>query len=153
MGLALSKEAQRQLIKSQLKAGCLLHIFCDFTRPPKNKFIVIVHIDFKENLLLCFLVNSEKNSFIESKPELKNSQVELNKNGYSFLTCDSYLNCSEVIDDIDIDEVVDHLMKKPKDNKCILLDNEILEIIQIVKCSTTITDYDKKIIINSLGSQ
>ncbi|MGV8026236.1 MAG: hypothetical protein AB2L18_06755 [Anaerolineaceae bacterium] len=152
MGSSLPEQAQRALIKSKLKAGCLIHYFCDFTKPPKNKFIVIVHVDFRENLLLCFIVNSEINAFLQSKPELKNRQVELEQSKYKFLNHDSYINCSEVIDEIDIDNVIDHLVQEPGDYKCMLIDTEMQEIIQVVNGSTTITDNDQKLIINSLGN-
>ena len=152
MGSVLPVESQKELIKLRLKPGCLIHLFCKTTLPPKNKFIVVVHIDYQEDLLLCFYMNSRINGFIKSKPELERCQITLQKSRYKFLDNDSYLDCSEVEDDIEIDDVLNHLLENQDDFKCSLVEEDILEIIQAVNISKNITDFDKKLIINSLGN-
>jgi hypothetical protein len=151
VGWGLPEQAQRELIKLKLKPGCLIHLFCDFTSPPKNKFVVLVHVDYEEDLLLCFIVNSEISSFIRNNPVLSRSQVDLKQTDYKFFIQDSHLDCSSVIDDFKIDAVIDHLIQMPNDYKCVLTENDIFEIIQVVNSSETISDYDKNLIINSLG--
>jgi len=58
-GRSLSLEDQRKLIKTTIKAGLIIHIFCNIIKNPKNKFIVIIHVDFEEDLLLVFIINSK----------------------------------------------------------------------------------------------
>ncbi len=77
MGNSLSIASQRALIRAKLKPGSIIHIFCDFTKPPKDKFCVIVHTDYEEGLLLFFLVNSEIAKFIQNEKRLLICQIIL----------------------------------------------------------------------------
>lgn len=151
MGATLSENAQRALIKARIKAGCIFHIFCDFITPPHNKFVIVVHIDYDEDLLLVFLVNSRIHPFIENNPTLKACQVSLKQITYPFLDHDSHADCSKVFDDIGIEEVVTHILNNRGDIKGDLSEDTVQEIIQAVAIATTITEDDKGLIINSLN--
>ncbi len=117
MGTSLPEKSQKQLIKLKIKPGSIVHLFCKVTNPPKNKFIVIVHVDFEEDLLLCFFINSSIHPFIQSKPELYRSQLMLKQADYIFLKRDSFIDCSRVEDQIEIDDLIDHIYHNPDDLK------------------------------------
>ena len=72
-------------------------------------------------------------------------------NTYGFLNNDSYLDCSRVQADVGYEEVAIHLASKPEDHKGILAEKEIVEILEVVNNARTISDYDKNLILPSLG--
>ncbi|HCS40560.1 MAG TPA: hypothetical protein DIW44_13375 [Anaerolineaceae bacterium] len=153
MGNSLSIASQRALIRAKLKPGSIIHIFCDFTKPPKDKFCVIVHTDYEEGLLLFFLVNSEIAKFIQNEKRLLICQLPLTRKNYPFFRKEtSYLNCAEIRDDLDVEKVITHLINVPQDYKGILLDKDIIEVIQMVNSADTIGRYEKDLIINSLDN-
>jgi hypothetical protein len=100
---------------------------------------------------LAFLINSQVHPFLQKDPILVDCQVVLKQAEYSFLNHDSYLNCAKVFDDLEIDNVVDHLLENPRDFKGELRNEDVFEVIQAVKLAHTLSDYDKDIIIRSLG--
>lgn len=151
LGRSLSEEAQRTLIKAIIRPGCILHTFCDFIENPKNKFFVVAHVNFEDELVLIFIINSRIPRFIENNPELRVGQLCLKSSTYSFLEHDSFLNCVELRDGLDIDSLVDHLLKTPADHKGHLTDDDILETIKAVGNARTISEYDKALIVKSLN--
>ena len=151
VGQVLPDEAQRALLKAKIKPGCILHTFCGFINNPKNKFVVVAHIDFAEDLILAFIINSRVHPLIEKDPALKTCQVKLEKATYAFLSHDSYLNCAEVCDSLEIDDITTHLLTSPTDIRGCLSEKDLLEVIQVVHSAKTITEYDKNLIIKSLG--
>jgi hypothetical protein len=151
LGRSLSEESQRALIKAKIRPGCILHTFCDFIENPKNKFFVVAHVDFKDELLLIFIINSRIPRFIENNPDLKAGQICLKSLTYPYLDHDSYLNCVELHDELDIDTLVDHLLKTPSDFKGYLSSDDILATISAVGNARTISEYDKALIVKSLN--
>ena len=151
-GRPSAEEEKREEIKASIKPGCIIHVFCGFLENPKFKFVVVLHVDRENGLLLIFIVNSKTPPFIENDAHLKIGQVPLEKAVYTFFDHDSFLNCTEVRDGLDIDFTIDHLLKTPKDYKGELRDAEKQKIISFVKISQTISDDEKALIIESLGS-
>lgn len=76
-----------------LHIGAILHLYCSFTRPPKDKFLVVVCLDPKP--LLVF-INSKINAFVQSNPSLAQCQVLIDAENHAFLDYDSYIDCSDV---------------------------------------------------------
>ena len=148
----LSGNSQRELIKAKIRPGCVLHLYCDFIHNPAEKFIVVVAIDYDYDILLVFLVNSRIPPFIYNDEDLRACQVEFpwNPEEYSFLEYDSYINCSEVFDNLEIDDVISHIRDHPSDYKCKLNDAELQRILEAVRIAPTIPDYDKELIFEAL---
>ncbi|ECO0902165.1 hypothetical protein AA449_26900 [Salmonella enterica subsp. enterica serovar Newport] len=71
--------------------GDVLYLHCDFTTPPKMKYMVVVCCE----PLLVLLINSEISRFIMGKPDLLSCQVDLAKNDHDFLEWDSVVSCIE----------------------------------------------------------
>lgn len=151
-GRLSTEEAKKEEIKASIKPGYILHVFCDFLENPDFKFVVVLHVDRENGILLIFVVNSKIPPFIENDAHLKMGQVPLEKAVYTFFDHDSFLNCTEVRDGLDIDFTVDHLLETPKDHKGELQDTEKKKIISFVKIAQTISDDEKALIIESLGS-
>ena len=83
---------------------------CDFTKPPKEKFIVLAAPDDPPLLLV---VNSSIPPFISAKPHLAMCQVALVASDHAFLDHDSFVNCSEVIDSMSSSNLLDQLVADP----------------------------------------
>jgi hypothetical protein len=79
-----------------------LHLFCEFTTPPKEKYLVLAAIN---PALLFIVINSEINDFKRNSPDLLESQIELKKDTHPFMLHDSWIDCSKVIRDFDAAEV------------------------------------------------
>lgn len=77
----------------KLHIGAILHLYCSFTRPPKDKFLIIVCLDPKP--LLVF-INSRINALVQSNPDLAQCQILIDAENHTFLDYDSYIDCSDV---------------------------------------------------------
>ncbi|MBW8009961.1 MAG: hypothetical protein FVQ83_01790 [Chloroflexi bacterium] len=140
------------LQQAYIVPGAIVHFFCRHIRNPKNKFVVIVHIDVNDDLVLGFFINSEIYPKISSNPARMACQVELLvKPNYAFLANDSYLDCSEIQEQFGYAELVDHLAQNPNDYICQLEEEEVIDLLQAVHGAKTIMPYDKDLIFKSLG--
>jgi hypothetical protein len=148
----IPEESQKALLRAKLRPGSIFCIYCDFLPIPHYKFVVIAYVDYDDEVLLVFFINSKIANFIEQNPSLRACQIRLAKTpNYSFLEYDSFLDCSQVIDEIEVNEAINHLLKDPSDYKGHLAEAEILDVLQVVNSADTIPDFDKELIINSLG--
>lgn len=99
------------LIGNHLRVGAVLHKHCDFTTPPKDKFLVVASL---EPRLLVLLINSEINQFYVQQ-RLDHFHVPIPKAEHDFLTHDSYTNCVEAHTAFDCSqikqEVIDNYTK------------------------------------------
>ncbi len=90
-----------------LHIGAILHLYCSFTKPPKDKFLVVVCLDPKP--LLVF-INTRINALVQSNPDLAQCQVLIDAENHPFLDYDSYIDCSDVCS-----FPIDHLEEQVKD--------------------------------------
>lgn len=148
--MSLSKSPTKEEIRASLKPGCILHSYCDFIENPKNKFYVVVCVDFDNELLLVLIINSKIPPFIEHDPHLKSGQIKMLRSVYTFLDHDSYLNCIDVRYGLDMNFSIDHLLSTPEDHKGYLQDSEIRQAIAYIKTAQTISDLDKELVLKSL---
>jgi len=77
----------------RLHIGAILHLYCSFTKPPKEKFLVVVCLDPKP--LLVF-INSKINALVQRNPDLAQCQIQIDAESHPFLNYDSYVDCSDV---------------------------------------------------------
>lgn len=75
---------------TDISRGTVLHRWFDTTRPPKNKFFVIIGED-DDNIIGFFFVNSKINDFIKKRPELFDMQMPVKASDYTFLKYDSFI--------------------------------------------------------------
>lgn len=88
-------------VDSHLKAGAVLRLFCDFTTPPKFKYVMVASIE----PLQVFIINSAIHAYIKSSPTLLADQVDIPQADHSFLAHDSFLNCIQAHQAFDISHV------------------------------------------------
>lgn len=83
---------RRKYIHARLTPGRVLLLHCDFTTPPKDKFLVLVAV---EPELLFFAINSTVNEFIRRRDYLMQCQVEIGHEDHPFLRHHSFINRTE----------------------------------------------------------
>lgn len=73
-----------------VKRGDIYHRYFTTTKPPKNKFFVIVGED-AENYVGYFFINTDINPFIERHKEMFDMQMPIKCADYAFLDHQSYV--------------------------------------------------------------
>lgn len=86
-----NKNKFESLLLKNFRVGAVIHKFCDFTTPPKNKFMVVGSI---EPNLLTLMINSEVNTFYYQNNHFQ-FHVPIPAESHSFLKHDSFANCIE----------------------------------------------------------
>ena len=142
---------RRELLKAKIQPGCIIHIPCDFIVNPHSKFILICHIDNSNGDVLLFLINSNIHILLANDPRFAKCQVELkNDPPYDFLDHTSYIDCTEVFYDFNIDDIVEHLLVHTEDYKIKISDGILERVIEAVHFAPSVTQIDKDLIIASL---
>ena len=145
-GRSSSEQSKISELKSKIRAGSIVYLYCDFITNPKPKYVVIAYVDFDNDDSLVFIVNSEIRPLIEHDKRLKESQIKLTKESiYTFLDHDSYVNCVEVFDCLDLHYAIRNLEYKGE-----LRREEVNQIISCVENSQTIAKSDKELIIKAM---
>ncbi len=105
-GDSFPPELKEKLINDSLVPGKVLYLHCDFTKPPKNKFLVIVNT---APLVMMFIINSGINTFIANNPVLNALQIRIEPGHYPFLKHNSYIACHELNTRFTIEEIKSQL--------------------------------------------
>jgi hypothetical protein len=121
-----------QSLEELVVPGRVLRLFCTFTDPPKEKYVVIVAT---EPFCLGFLINSSPTELQQSKKHLRDELVSVSRaDGYAFLTNPqpSVLDCT-LAADFAFDEVVAQLTQDSTRVLRIITDETRAKIVQVVK--------------------
>lgn len=110
LGPFFPEDMRRDHAVRHVTPGRVLYLACDFTKPPKEKFIVLVAPDDPPLLLV---VNSSIPPFISANLHLAVCQVILMASDHAFLDHDSFVNCSEVIDSMSSSDLLGQLVVDP----------------------------------------
>lgn len=138
-----------QSLEELIVPGRVLRLFCSFTNPPKEKYVVIVATN---PFCLGLLINSSATDLQESKRHLSDELVPIGKaDGYDFPTNPqpSILDCTYAAD-LELDEVVAQLTQDPDRSHGLITDATRKKIIAIMKESMTLEGGIAKIIIRNL---
>jgi hypothetical protein len=146
LGNFFSEDDKQQYVDRHLRPGQVLYLFCGFTRPPKEKYLVLACPGARP---LLFVINSEIPQFIECRPDLRSCQVKLNVSDYNFLDHYSFVNCSEVIELLE-EEIRGQILADVGRIRGELNATTKREIIRVVQSARTISPRHKKLIIDSL---
>ncbi len=139
-----------QLIANNLRVGSVIYKFCDFTTPPKNKFMVVASLDPR---LLILMINSEVNQFYIERG-LDHFHVLVPFTDHDFLTHDSYTNCVEAHTAFDYSQMRQEVINNYNDIFKGWLTDECLEsVYHAVKNNTVIRRGHQKEIITSIEQQ
>lgn len=126
----------------------ILLIDCEFTVPPKPKFLLLTAS--KEALLYFFPINSKINNYILIREELLKCQVTIEKNKHSFLKYDSFIDCSRLIK-LYRAAIINQINSQKNRIKDFLHYETKQEVISAIAFSPTISPNDKKLILQSLS--
>ncbi|ELE9247760.1 hypothetical protein KKZ75_16305 [Enterobacter hormaechei subsp. xiangfangensis] len=88
-----------------ISPGDVLYLYCEFTTPPKVKFMVVVCCE----PLLVLLINSEVNPFIQRNASMMACQVAVNQKDHDFLDWDSFVNCIEAHAAFDLEVIKEQI--------------------------------------------
>lgn len=129
--------------------GRIFYLFCNFTTPPKFKFLLLVCDTGKP---LFFVINSEINDFILKRAHLYRCQVMIRREDHKCFSEEfCYINCAEAIDRITVQEVIDQCVNGDMTRiKEMITDEERNNVINAVNDSETISAIDKKRILDCL---
>jgi hypothetical protein len=147
LGDYFPEQEKQKHIDRQLQPGQVLYLFCRFTDPQKDKYLVLLCLEKRP---LLFVINSSVPQFITERPHMLKCQVKLCSSDYNFLEHDSYINCAEVRYDFDELEIRNQILADVGRIRGELNSITKREIICAVKGSKTISKYYKKLIIDSL---
>lgn len=81
-----------------LKVGSVVYTWCDFCKPPKDKFLLVASVSPR---LLVLVINSEVNQFYVVRG-LSHFHVLVPQEEHTFLQYDSHACCIEAIDAFDL---------------------------------------------------
>jgi len=138
-----------QSLEELVVPGRVLRLFCSFTNPPKEKFVVIVATN---PFHLGFLINSNPTTLQKSKKHLSDELIRVSaRDGYNFLTNPqpSVLDCTFAAD-LDLGETLAQIAQDPSRVHSLISDSTRTQIINIVEKSMTIEGGISKIIVRNL---
>jgi hypothetical protein len=138
-----------QSLEELIVPGRVLRLFCSFTNPPKEKFVVVVATN---PCYLGFLINSSATELQKSKKHLSDELIEVAQaDGYDFLTNPrpSVIDCTYAAD-FDLDEMVAQLTLDPSRVLGMVTDTTRSRIVEIVRESMTLEGGLAKSILRNL---
>jgi hypothetical protein len=138
-----------QSLEELIVSGRILRLFCSFTDPPKEKFVVIVATN---PCCLGFLINSSATLLQKSKKHLSDELISISaRDGYAFLTNPrpSVLDCTFAAD-LDFDETVAQLTQDPNRVMSLITEATRKQIVEVVQESMTLEGGIAKIIVKNL---
>jgi hypothetical protein len=135
LGEHFSDKDKAQFVERTLRPSNVIKLFCETTRPPKEKRLVIAGINPE---LLVFIINSEMPRFYANKPYLKIQQIPLEKQKENFLDHDSWLDCSEVFREFTVEKVREILLADTSRHLGKLSDEVVARIMDVVSESETL---------------
>lgn len=147
LGQSFPASARRDHVLRQLVPGRVLYLLCDFTDPPKEKFLVLAS---RGTTPLLFVINSGLRPFVRDHPARRACQVCIASADHDFLRHDSFIDCINVVDSMTEEEIVDQVVNDLARVKGILSSTTRLQVLEIVGKSRTISRAHKARIISSL---
>lgn len=140
-----------QSLEELVVPGRVLRLFCSFTNPPKEKYVVIVATN---PVCIGFLINSSPTELQRSKKHLRDELVSVGRaDGYEFLTNPepSVIDCT-LAADFEFDEVVAQLTQDSARVLRNITDRTRAQIVEVVKESMTLEGGIVKIILKNLAA-
>ncbi len=138
-----------QSLEELMVPGRILRLFCSFTNPPKEKFVVIVA---KNPFCLGFLINSNPTGLQKARKHLSDELIRVSSgDGYAFLTNrePSILDCTFAAD-LDLDETLAQIAQDSSRVLGIISNATRTKIINVVEKSMTLEGGIAKIIVRNL---
>ena len=147
LGDSFPRAERDEYVVRHLRPAQILHLFCEFVSPQKDKYLLLAHVADRP---LLFAINSRIPVFVERSPDLRASQIKMSASLHDFLEHDSFINCAEVIRYFSLAEVREQLLNDVGRIKGELAAATTKRVIQAVGDAKTISARHKKLIIASL---
>lgn len=96
-----------KFVRDRLHAGTVVKLFCDFTTPPKFKWLLIASTGLARPQL--FIINTDPTEFAKRNARLRDQQVPIKKATNPFLKHDCFIDCSTAYDNFDEEEIAEAL--------------------------------------------
>lgn len=146
-----SDEEKLKSFNNQFTPGRVLYLFCNFTQPPKEKYLLIASTN---PLILMFVINSEINQFKTRKPHLLNAQLPISVIDHKFLDHDSFIDCSQVVsqNDFSLKEIHSQVLKDMSRIKGTISQLLAQQIISVVNNSRTLVKDEINAITTSFNN-
>lgn len=148
LGDYFPEEDREDNARKHIQPGQVLYLSCDFTTPPKEKYLLIIGQDSR---VLMFVINSQINNFIAARQYMLNCQIQIFQKNYDFLNHDSYINCAEVVTAFSNQEIVNQIVDDMSRVKGEINAATKAEIIKVVDTAITISQRNKNLIISALS--
>jgi hypothetical protein len=148
--MSLSINPLANILVNNLRVGSVIHKFCDFTTPPKNKFLVVASL---EPRLLVLMINSQVNNYYQLN-NLDQFHVPVPEAEHSFLSHDSFTNCVEAHTAFDCSELRDEVILDYQNVfKGWLTDSCLESVYHAVKGNNVLRRAAQKEIMSSIEAQ
>lgn len=137
-------------VAALIKPGSILLIYCHFCDPPKPKFFVVAAVN---PFPVGFFINSEPTRWQQQTKHLMDAQVKIARADYAgFLKHDSWIDCTEAIDQYEMAELVAAVAADPA-KKLLghLTGGDVDRVCDVVKDSLSIEASNIKIILRDFG--
>lgn len=135
LGENFSDEQKAAYVERNLKPSSVIKLFCRTTHPPKEKRLVIVSLTPE---LIFLVINTDVPRFYQNKPYLKHQQIKLESGKENFIDHDSWLDCSKIFQEFDVDDVREILLNDISRILGNLSNDLILNVMDVVVESETL---------------
>ncbi len=150
LGQFFSKQQKLEVLQNQFNCGRIFYLYSKFTRPrPKEKYLLLVCVSPK---ILFLVINSEIHPFIKNNSELLQCQILLESTKTNSLLHDSYIDCTNVIESLTLQNIIDQVEDDPGRIKGMVDEGTKLKIVEAVAKSKTLTNLHKVLIKKSLST-
>lgn len=128
----------------EFKSGQVFHLWCRFCNPQKYKYFVVASIDPGP---WFFLINSEPTEFQKKRPRLMSSLVALPAHSNTFLSHDSWLDCTELLGGYSGEDIENLLQQDPRVLLGRLAANSRRAVRAVISASPLLAEAKKKVLL------
>ncbi len=107
LGDSFPLEQRLETFQRSLRAGTVFYLFCDFTTPPKEKYLLLACI---RPAPLFLIINSEVPEFYLSRSHLRDRQVQVLAAEHGFLSHDSFVDCTKTFAQFSLERLQDQVL-------------------------------------------
>ncbi len=149
LGAHFSSDMQAESLERQYRAGTIFRLFCNFTAPPKDKYLLLLCTDPDP---IFFFINSKIGNFYANKGDLRDLHVQILRAEYSFLSHDSFIDCNQPIEVFAREEILAQVRAHPDRIVGTLSENGKVRVSQAIQDSRILERRLKNRLVFALGS-
>jgi hypothetical protein len=147
LGEIFPESARADFIDRKFTPGCIVHLFCEFTNPPKFKYLLVATGGEQP---ILFIINSKIPDYVKARKDLLECQVSLKVKEHDFLEHDSYLDCGQPITTFTRAQIRESLMADIKALSGLISASVIAEVRKKVSGSRTLSSLQKRTILEDI---